>query len=210
MLRVALLLSLSLGAFGQHDAESMHINNTEFAVSKKAMLQVHTRFRTRDAYREFFQLRFGPILNYNVHKRVTLIGGYYFIEQRFPSPRKRQWEDFNRYFGGASVRLVDRKRLTLDWRNVIERFHTVPGGDYTRVRTRASLGTSFKRVWLPLTSFELLRAQDRFTVRAGAGINRRINREIVAGFGYEMRQYPNRSIGHIVVSNFIYQPGRKE
>lgn len=210
MLRVALLMTSALCALAQQDAESMHINNTEFGLGKRTTLQIHSRLRTRENYSEFFQLRFGPIVNYNVNKRVTAIGGYYFIDQRYAAVSKPHWEDFNRFFGGASVRLVNRKQFTLDWRNLVERFHLIPGGDYTRVRSRASAGWTVKRKWMPLATFEVLRAQNIASVRIGGGINRRLNREVTAGVAYEMRQYPNRSIGHVVVTNFTYQPGRKE
>lgn len=209
MVRFALLLFCSLSAFAQHDAESLHINNVEIYFNKRVMLQAHTRLRTRNDYREFFQARFGPILNYQVNRRVTAITGYYFINQRYPGGAGRNWEDFNRYFGGTSIQVLRRPSWMVDWRSLLERFHTIPGGDFTRFRNRAMLTKSWK-TWQAIGTAEILYAQNKPTVRLGTGWNRRMNRNILWGFGYELRQYNNGSIGHVVVTNTIVQTGRRE
>ncbi len=209
MVRFVLLILGSLAAFAQNDAESLHINNVEMFLNKRVTLQAHSRVRTRNDYREFFQARFGPILNFQVNRRVTAIGGYYFIDQRYPGGEGRNWEDFNRYFGGTSIQVARGARWFVDWRSLVERFHTVPGGDFTRVRNRAMFTKSWQN-WQALTTVELLYAQNKPTVRIGAGVNRRINRNLVMGFGYELRQYNNGSIGHVVVTNTTFQTSRKE
>ena len=129
----------------QHDAESMHVTNVELTPFKKTTLQFHSRLRTRDAYREFFQARFGPIIQYAASDRVTLTAGYYYIDQHYPGRKPKEWEDYNRYFGGTTIRLVNHKTYKVDWRTLLERFHTIPGGDYTRVRTRGGVNWTWRK-----------------------------------------------------------------
>lgn len=207
--RLPLFLLGALASFAQHDAESLHIQNLEIFAGKRVMVQAHTRLRTRNDFQEFFQSRFGPILNVQVNRRVTAIGGYYFIHQRYPGGVERNWEEFNRYFGGASVRVLDRPSWSVDWRGLGERFHTIPGGDFTRLRSRATLTRSWRN-WQSLGTFEVLHARNTTTVRSSASLIRRINRNLLLGFGYEFRQYNNGSVAHIVVTNTTFQIGRKE
>jgi len=185
------------------------IQNIEIFADKRVMVQAHTRLRTRNDLQEFFQSRFGPILNIQVNRRVTAIGGYYFISQRFPGGEARNFEEFNRYFAGASIRILDRPSWSLDWRNLGERFHSIPDGDFTRLRSRATLTKSW-RDWQSLGTFEVLHARNTTTVRSGASLIRRINRNLLLGFGYEFRQYNNGSVAHIVVTNTTFQIGRRE
>lgn len=187
----------------------MHITNLEFTLNSRTTLQLHSRLRTRDAIREFFQVRFGPIVQFNVNPRVTAIGGYYYIDQHYPGRQAAEWDDFNRYFGGASVRLVQRRKITVDWRNLAERFHTIPGGDFTRLRSRGSVNLN-RRSWTTGATFEVLRANGTTFFRTGGGINRRMTRVLTMGFGYELRQSPSRALSHIIVTNVLIQPQRKE
>lgn len=209
MVRFVLLILSSLAAFSQNDAESLHINNVEMFLHKRVTLQAHSRVRTRNEYREFFQARFGPILNFQLNRRVTAIGGYYFIDQRFPGGAGRNWEDFNRYFGGTSIQILRRPSWVVDGRTLVERFHTIPGGDFTRFRNRAMLTKAWHN-WQAISTVEVLYAQGKPTLRVGAGLNRRMNRNLLMGFGYELRQYNNGSIGHVVVTNTTFQTSRKE
>jgi len=207
--KISIVVLAGATLFAQHDAESMHITNLEFTLNSRTTLQLHSRLRTRDAVREFFQARFGPIVQFNVNPRVTAIGGYYYIDQHHPGRKAAQWDDFNRYFGGASVRLVQHRKITVDWRNLIERFHKIPGGDFTRVRSRGGVNLNFRQ-WTTVGTFEMLRATNVTFFRTGAGINRRMNRVMTMGLGYELRQAPNRALSHIVVTNVLIQPQRKE
>ncbi len=209
MVRFVLLVLCSVAAFAQHDAESLHITNVEISLSKRLLLQAHTRLRTRNEYREFFQARLGPILNFQVNRRVTAIGGYYLIDQRYRKSTGQDWEDFSRYFGGTSVQVYKRPSLAVDWRGLIERFHSIPGGDFTRVRNRATLTKTWS-TWQTFGTFEVLYAQNTPTVRIGTGLNRRLSRNLLMGFGYEFRQYSNGTKGHIIVTNTTFQTGRKD
>lgn len=205
-----MLLALAGGAlFAQHDAESMHINNMELFLKKGATLQIHTRIRTRDAYREFFQARFGPILFYSLNKRVTAIGGYYFLRQHYPGRRSTEWEDFNRYFGGGLFTLRRTRKTVLDQRLLVERFHQAPGGDFNRVRTRTAFYKT-SGMWLPYSHFEVLRSHGASYFRTGLVMNRRVHRTTTMGLGYEIRMAPDRSWAHIVSSTVLFQPQRKE
>jgi hypothetical protein len=187
----------------------MHISNLDLTLNRRTTLQLHSRFRTRDAVREFFQVRFGPIVQFNVNPRVTAIGGYYYIDQHYPGRQAAEWDDFNRYFGGASVRLVDRPKITVDWRGLAEKFHSTPGGDFTRLRSRGGVNLNL-RTWMPYGTFEVLRANDTVFFRTGGGINRRMSRVLTMGFGYELRQAPTRALSHIIVTTVLVQPQRKE
>ena len=117
--------------------------------------------------------------------------------------------DHNRYFGGASVRLVNRGAWKVDWRNLIERFQDTPGGDYTRFRSRGGAGRT-RRDWTATATMEGIYAQSRATILIGATVDRRLNRELITGIGYEFWQYPDRSVGHIVITNITWQPGSKQ
>ena len=146
----------------------MHVNSVQLTLSQRATVLIQTRLRTRQAYQEFFQARIGPVLNFDAGRRVTLIGGYNFNAQHYPALKTSQWVDHNRYFGGASVRLVNRGAWKVDWRNLIERFQDTPGGDYTRFRSRGGAGRT-RRDWTATATMEGLYAQSRATVRLGAG-----------------------------------------
>ena len=124
----------------------MHVNSVQLTLSQRATVLIQTRLRTRQAYQEFFQARIGPVLNFDAGRRVTLIGGYYFTAQHYPALKTSQWVDHNRYFGGASVRLVNRGAWKVDWRNLIERFQDTPKGDYTRFRMSRRRGQDQARL----------------------------------------------------------------
>ncbi|MBM3752684.1 MAG: hypothetical protein FJW38_01740 [Acidobacteria bacterium] len=210
MLRPVLFVAIFGGAvFAQHDAESMHINNMDLVLNKRTTVQMHMRFRTRDAFREFFQFRFGPILQYRVNKNVVGIAGYYFLNQNYPNRQPAGWRDYNRYFGGAVFTLKRTRRTALEQRLLIERFHLIPGGDFNRVRTRTSLAKT-SGTWLPFSHFEVLRSNDRWYFRSGLVMNRRMNRTTAMGLGYEVRLAPDRSWSHIVSTTVLFQPQRKE
>lgn len=208
-MRFALLLLGSLCLSAQNDAESMHIQNVELTLHPRVMVQLHSRLRTRNEYREFFQTRLGPIVNLQVTKRVTAIGGYYYIDQRYKPASGPRWEDYNRYFAGGSVRWFKTTNWTLDSRHLAEQFLAVPGGDYRRYRNR-SIVSRYWKDWQLLQSSEILYAQRTPTYRIGAHVLRRMNRNLLLGVGYEIRQNQNRSLSHVVVTNVTYQTGWRD
>lgn len=183
----------------------MHIQNVDFQIGSKAVLQLHTRLRVRDDWSDFYQARFGPILTYNLRPRLQAIAGFYYIDQR--SRGTRRWGDYNRFFGGFSTRLVTKPKWTLDSRTLVERFTQTGGIDYTRGRTRGTLQLP-RGNWMPWFTAEALYAQDRATFRLGGHLSRRMAHGVTTTFGYELRQYTDRSYGHILVTQFLFRPPR--
>jgi hypothetical protein len=147
---------------------------------------LHFRIRTTPQGGGLAQIRTGPILNFDVHDRVTLIGGYYFIREQ----EERSWTTTHRWFGGAEV-AVWKRGIEVDARSLLERFVVVSAPDYTRFRNRVRIsppGTTAPYVSVE-ASFD---ADGLRSMRYSAGIRRTIVEELIVDIGYF---YENRRPG---------------
>lgn len=189
------------------DVESLHQFNAFFKPTDKLTVQSHLRVRTNENISSFFQVRGGPIAYFAVKPRVSLIGGYYFIGQA--SRVHDDIDEFHRAFGGVSVALLKKPKFTLESRTLVERFVATPSGNFIRGRQRLMVQKQGKGL-LPYFSVEGLAVAHRGTVRVGVGILQQVSPKLQLLMGYEMRQYTNGRVGHVLVSNlqFVQQRPR--
>ncbi len=68
--------------------------------TKRIEVDLHTRFRTNQHMTNFQQGRSGAILRWNVNRRFTPIGGYYFGQHE---DGRNEWKRFHRIFGGEAL-----------------------------------------------------------------------------------------------------------
>ena len=189
------------------DIESLHQFNAFFKPTDKLTVQSHLRVRTNENISSFFQIRGGPIATFAVKPRVSLIGGYYFIGQA--SRVHDDIDEFHRAFGGVSVAVLKKPKFTLEARTLVERFVSTPSGNFMRGRQRLMVQKQGKG-FLPYFSVEGLAVAHRGTVRVGVGILQQVSPKLQLLMGYEMRQYTNGRVGHVLVSNlqFVQQRPR--
>ena len=189
------------------DIESLHQFNAFFKPTDKLTVQSHLRVRTNENISSFFQIRGGPIATFAVKPRVSLIGGYYFIGQA--SRAHDDIDEFHRAFGGVSVALLKNSKFTLEARTLVERFVSTPSGSFIRGRQRLMVQKQGKGL-LPFFSVEGLAVAHRGTVRVGVGVVQQVSPKLQLLMGYEMRQYTNGRVGHVVVRNlqFVQQRPR--
>lgn len=189
------------------DIESLHQFNAFFKPTDKLTVQSHLRVRTNENISSFFQIRGGPIAYFAVKPRVSLIGGYYFIGQA--SQVHDDIDEFHRAFGGVSVAVLKKSQFTLESRTLVERFVSTPSGNFFRGRQRLMVQKQGKGL-LPYFSVEGLAVAHRETVRVGVGILQQVSPKLQLLVGYEMRQYTNGRVGHVLVSNlqFVQQRPR--
>jgi len=199
--RLGLMLWLGGGVLFGQDVESLHQFNAFLKPTNRLTIQSHLRLRTNENVSSFFQVRGGPIAFFAVKPRVSLIGGYYYIGQS--NRTSEEVNGFHRAFGGVQVGIFKTPKLTLESRTLVERFVLTPSGNFTRGRQRLMLQKQGKGV-LPYFSVEGLVAQQRGTVRVTVGILKQVSPKLQLLMGYEMRQYTNGRVGHVLVSNLQF------
>ncbi|MCX6603027.1 MAG: DUF2490 domain-containing protein [Acidobacteria bacterium] len=205
--RLGLLLLLGGSVLWGQDVESLHQFNGFFKPSDRLTLQSHLRVRTNGNMSSFFQIRGGPIAYFAVKPRLSLIGGYYYIGQS--NRTHDDIDEFHRAFGGVQVVLLKTPKLTLESRTLVERFISTPSGDFARGRQRLLVQKQGKGL-LPYFSVEGLMVAHRGTVRVGVGVLQQMSPQLQMLMGYEMRQYTNGRVAHVLVSNlqFVQQRPR--
>lgn len=200
-MRTFLAILVVAASLRGQNPETLHLANVNLQFTPKLNLQLHSRYRAQELGTSFFQLRGGPILTYNVQPKLTLIGGYYRLDQRNQSTHTDML--FNRYFTGASATVWSNAAVALDTRVLYERFVGVPAGDYNRYRNRWQI-TSRRKGWQPVATFEVLRGQDVTRFRTGAFLQKQVNPGFLFGVGYEMRQNVSGTYSHIVTTNVTF------
>jgi hypothetical protein len=116
------------------EVQSQHALDTSIKAGKwRAVL--HSRARTRLESVDLYQFRVGPIVDYSLTSRVTLIGGYYFArnEREF-----RLWSTTHRPFVGGAF-ATQYRRANIEARSLVERFFVPGAGDFNRYRQRVLL-----------------------------------------------------------------------
>lgn len=202
-----ILLLLPLACIAQ-DWGSLHIVNGDLPVTNRLTLQVHTRVRTNDNFRDYFQTRGGPILTYQAARRLTLISGYYFVDEE---NQAGALSNFHRVFGGMTLLVPSPRKIKLEGRSLLEQFVATRNGNFLRARERlwATFGTRKIR---PYAQIEGLVQQGIPTGRFGFGAQFVLRGGRDLFLGYEYRQLPGNSNLQLITSNFQfrYRPKRDE
>ena len=199
--RLGVILLLFATILPAQDGESLHQFNAFLKPTAKWTLQGHLRLRTHQNLSNFFQIRGGPLALYALKPRLTLIAGYYYIGQevRFTG----DLDAFHRGFGGFQTPLIKTPKMVLESRTLVERFVFAPSGNFTRARQRLYWQRQAAPL-MPYASLEGLYAQQRGTFRLGLGLLRQLSPQLQMAMGYELRHYPNGSLGHILTTNLQF------
>ncbi len=196
--RIALLWAVLTPAIALGgDTQSLHALNVNFDFKPGWTLQVHTRLRTQENLGSFNQFRAGPILLWQAAPRLTVITGYYYIDQNRPLDQRPY--SLHRIFSGGQYRVVRRENWSLDARSAMERFISTGFKDYWRWRNRALVSWS-TRIGLPYVSGEGLVQQGIWYGRYTAGLQWKLRHKITFGAGYEYRQAPVGPGAHVIAT----------
>jgi hypothetical protein len=137
---------------------------------------LHLRVRTTPQGGGVAQVRVGPIFNCEAHKRVILIGGYYYTRGK----EDGAWTTTHRTFGGVDV-AVWKRALELDVRSLVERHATA--SDYSRFRNRLRISPAGTTA--PYVGVEaFVDAEGLRSMRYSAGFRRALNDELMVDIGY--------------------------
>lgn len=186
----ALRCALCLTSFVAHaELQTQHILDSSFAIGPVEPLW-HVRVRTTPQGGGIAQIRTGPILNFDVHDKVTLISGYYYTRDK----DEGLWTTTHRFFGGVEVAAWERK-VEIDVRSLIERFAEVSARDNTRFRNRMRIsrpGTTAPYIGVEF----LVRTDGRRSMRYSTGIRRNLTKALLVdvGYFYENRMGSDRHV----------------
>jgi hypothetical protein len=160
------------------EIQTQHALDTSLKIGRFESLW-HLRARTKPEGGGLFQIRTGPILEFDLNERVTLIAGHYFTRDQ----GEGRWRTINRPFGGAELIAYDGAAVDVEYRSLLERF-IIPGEpDYFRFRNRLRL--SPHGVTAPYVAVEVfVDAQGARSTRYGAGVRHVIDREFIVDVGY--------------------------
>jgi hypothetical protein len=189
----------------EDDFGLLHITNANLILSKKSTLQIHTRVRTYNDSRDFFQFRAGPILIHQFRPRVVGLAGYYIINQ---DRRLQPNSNTHRIWAGPQFRVVDAKRWAIDTRHLAERFAVHDAKDFTRYRNRAMLILK-NGVVQPFASFEALVQNGDWYERQAVGVQINTRGPVNYGFTYEYRASPAGPGIHLIATSIQFRAWRQ-
>ena len=118
------------------EIQTQHAFDTSTKVKRFEILW-HLCVRTQPEGGGLFQVRTGPIFEFDLSDRVTAIAGYYLTREQNES----QWATIHRPFAGGEVMVWDRL-VEVDWRSLLERFIVGHEPDYFRFRNRFRISPS--------------------------------------------------------------------
>jgi hypothetical protein len=172
-----IVTGLLLASLASAEIQTQHVFDTSVKRGRLELLW-HFRVRTKPEGGGLFQLRTGPIVEFDLNDRLTLITGYYFTREQ----NERQWTSINRPFAGGEINIWDRA-VEVDWRTLLERFATPNEPDYFRFRNRFRIspaGTTAPYVGVEL----LVDAKGLRSTRYSAGLRRTFSEDFIIDFGY--------------------------
>lgn len=175
------------------EIQTQHILDSSVAIGPVEPLW-HVRVRTTPQGGGVSQIRTGPILNFDMKERATVIVGYYYTRAK----EERAWTTTHRTFGGVEVAAWKRK-VEVDVRSLVERFAEVSAPDYTRFRNRLRLSPAGATA--PYVGIEgFIDAHGLRSVRYSAGLRRVLSQELSVdiGYFYENRQARAGADRHVV------------
>lgn len=182
---LVLLAYTSSTSLSAAELQTQHAADTSLNSGRWSVV-LHTRLRARAETLDLYQFRVGPIIEYGLTARTSLVGGYYLTRNE---AAPRVWSSTHRPFAGVEFAIA-RRRLALDSRSLIERFYVPGRRDFNRYR---------QRLWVtrnapgggPYGSVEgLFDAEGLRSVRYGGGwrIGPRGAVSIDFGYFYETRR----------------------
>jgi hypothetical protein len=202
----ALVLGTALAARAQ-TFETQHGFDTTFQPRSRWEVTLHGRIRTQPRGSGLYQARGGPIVEYEVNRRVGILGGYFFSRQEAAGG----WLSTHRPFGGVEATAFSRRRFDADARVMAERFMPQEGRDFARYRER--IRARAKGPAAPYASVEWF--QDRQglrSIRYAAGLRFRPRDRVTVDVGYFYERRPERLGGdrHMLLTTFhLLRPGRR-
>jgi hypothetical protein len=174
VLPLALFMVLPRGS--RADLHSQHIADTSVKIGPVEPLW-HLRVRTTPQGGGVAQIRTGPIVNTDLHERLTLIGGYYYTREK-----EERWTTLHRPFGGLEV-VIWNRWLEIDARSLFERFVAKSEADYNVFRHRIRFSPQEETA--PYAGVEAFFDTDGLRgMRYSVGLRRTIAEQLVFDFGY--------------------------
>ena len=175
LIRVVACLLLARAAIAE--IQTQHAFDTSIKVKAFELLW-HTRLRTTPEGGGLAQLRTGPILEFDLNDRVTLLAGSYFTREKEQS----QWNTITRPFAGTEVAIWERA-VEVEWRSILERFLVENDPDYFRFRNRFRVSMRGNRA--AYAGVEIFVDADGFrSVRDAAGFRRTFQGDFIVDIGY--------------------------
>jgi hypothetical protein len=199
------LATLVSPAAAEDDFGLLHITNANLELTAKTTLQLHTRVRTYQDSRQFFQFRTGPILIHQFTPRVGGLAGYYYMNQDNSSAAANT--RVYRLWAGPQFRLLDNRRFAIDTRHLAERFAVSGKDDYTRIRNRAMLICKAGALQ-PFASVEALMQNGDWYERHAIGIQIQTRSQVTYGIGYEYRASPTGPGIHLIATSIQFRAWR--
>jgi hypothetical protein len=189
-----------LSGVASSEIQTQHAIDTSVAIGRIEPLW-HLRFRTKPQGGGLFQVRTGPIFEYNLDSRVTLIAGYYFTREQ----EERRWTTTNRAFGGGELALWGRS-LEVDWRSLLERFVVSSDRDYFRFRNRFRVSPPGETA--PYIGAEIFAdARGLRSTRYSVGLRRNVAGKVIMDIGYffENRRLSPAGDRHMISTSFHWR-----
>lgn len=180
MIRLALIMAVCVTVCpAPAELYSWHSFDAVVAGNQRLEVILHSRLRTRDAFSDLQQVRFGPIARIRIRERLIWYSGYYFQ----PGDNgDKVWASGHRLFSGIEVPL-ERGRLGLTLRAAAERNFQSLDQDYNRYRTYSRL--TWRRRLTPFLQNEWLAVNSGFhSLRNGAGVQFSIGSQTTVEVGY--------------------------
>ncbi|HBY62845.1 MAG TPA: hypothetical protein DEH78_23730 [Solibacterales bacterium] len=199
------MLMLPLAASAQ-SSETQHVLEAGLRLTPKLDLILHARMRTRPGESGIYQARGGPILDYNVTPKVSLLGGYYLSDQK--QSGQAGWDHSNRAFGGAEIDAWRHRLFTADWRSLAERFWGGPDS-FFRFRTRLRVVGTMRvapagsvETFFDVRGWRSTRYSGTVEVKLGHGFT------FEAGYFHEPRR--DEGLRHMVQSSLRWRSPRRQ
>jgi hypothetical protein len=204
MLILAGLLLLGPIARGQQ-TDTQHAFEASMPVSRKLQLTLHSRGRTNPGGLGPYQFRLGPIVEYSLGPRWSLLGGYYFAKQK---SAERDLRGTHRPFGGVEFMAFKSAKSEVEMRSLVERFFAYDRS-FTRFRQRLRWsGTAPVAPYAGVETF-LDRQGIRSTRYSGgvrwAKVRRRIDLDL--GYFYEPRRPDLGASRHMFLTSLHFRFG---
>ncbi|MEJ5368590.1 MAG: DUF2490 domain-containing protein [Bryobacteraceae bacterium] len=173
-------LALLCAGLASAQTETQHAFDGSIKLARRLDVVLHARVRTQPGLLGFYQGRLGPIFEYSVNGRFTLIAGYYYARQE---NSEADYIAGHRWFGGGEVSLWSSKASEADARALAEWFDLAQGSDYSRYRFRFRV--SGKQKAAPYGSVEnFLDARGWRSTRYAAGLRVGAGARVTMDFGY--------------------------
>lgn len=202
----ALLFGAALAARAQ-TLETQHGFDTTFHPRSRWEIMLHGRIRTQPRGSGVYQVRGGPLVEYELTRRVGVLGGYFFSSQEAGGG----WSSTHRPFGGVEATALSRRRYNIDVRVMAERFMPQGGRDFARYRERVRARAKWPAA--PYASVEWF--QDRQglrSIRYAAGMRFRLRDSVTLDAGCFFERRPERLGGDrvMLLTTFHFlRPGRR-